>query len=81
MTKKLEDMLNLPENKEIIAVEEKNKEIVEQEDTLSTFGSGMILNIKLSLSTFSLMLSSSSSIQNLSNKVSIIFVSIRSSKL
>tara|TARA_Y100000114_G_C11584526_1_gene242715 strand:- start:34 stop:516 length:483 start_codon:yes stop_codon:yes gene_type:complete len=34
MTKKLEDMLNLPENKEIIAVEEKNKEIVEQEDTL-----------------------------------------------
>tara|TARA_B100000945_G_C20249418_1_gene533778 strand:+ start:326 stop:808 length:483 start_codon:yes stop_codon:yes gene_type:complete len=34
MTKKLEDILNLPENKEIIAVEEKNKELVEQEDTL-----------------------------------------------
>ena len=34
MTKKLEDMLNLPENKEIIAVEEKDKELEEQEDTL-----------------------------------------------
>ena len=32
--KKLEDMLNLPENKEIIAVEEKDKELEEQEDTL-----------------------------------------------
>ena len=34
MTKKLEDMLNLPENKEIIAVEEKDKELEEQQDTL-----------------------------------------------